>query len=91
MVSLMTWAQHIVTFQGDAASHIAGVSPVFKAHLFMGLTLFVIFPFTRLVHVWSGLPRWATWAEPGSWCVRAEPRPGTRRSRTCLSSSMASN
>lgn len=54
MVSLMTWAQHIVTFQGDAASHIAGVSPVFKAHLFMGLTLFVIFPFTRLVHVWSG-------------------------------------
>ena len=40
--------------QGDAASHIAGVSPVFKAHLFMGLTLFVIFPFTRLVHVWSG-------------------------------------
>lgn len=54
MVSLMTWAQHIVTFQGDAASHIAGVSPVFKVHLFMGLTLFVIFPFTRLVHVWSG-------------------------------------
>ena len=37
------------------------------------------------------LPRWATWVAPGSWCVRAEPRPGTRRSRTCLSSSMASN
>ncbi|HEY9269553.1 MULTISPECIES: respiratory nitrate reductase subunit gamma [Achromobacter] len=54
MVRLMTWAQHIVTFQGDAASHIAGVPLLFKAHLFMGLTLFVIFPFTRLVHVWSG-------------------------------------
>ena len=54
MVRLMTWAQHIVTFQGDAASHIAGVPFLFKAHLFMGLTLFVIFPFTRLVHVWSG-------------------------------------
>ncbi|KOF54133.1 nitrate reductase [Achromobacter sp. DMS1] len=54
MVRLMTWAQHIVTFRGDAASHIADVPPLFKAHLFMGLTLFVIFPFTRLVHVWSG-------------------------------------
>lgn len=54
MVRLMTWAQQIVTFQGDAASHIAGVPLLFKAHLFMGLTLFVIFPFTRLVHVWSG-------------------------------------
>jgi nitrate reductase gamma subunit len=27
---------------------------VFKLHLFMGMSLFVIFPFTRLVHVWSG-------------------------------------
>src|SRR3546814_2666391 len=54
MVLLMTWAQHIVTFQGDAASYIADAPALFKAHLFMGLTLFVIFPFTRLVHVWSG-------------------------------------
>lgn len=54
MVTLMTWAQHIVTFRGDAASFIAEASPVFKFHLFMGMSLFVIFPFTRLVHVWSG-------------------------------------
>lgn len=54
MVQLMTWAQHIATFRGDAASHIADVPALFKAHLFMGMTLFVIFPFTRLVHVWSG-------------------------------------
>ena len=54
MVLLMTWAQHIVTFRGDAASFIEGAPLLFKAHLFMGLTLFVIFPFTRLVHVWSG-------------------------------------
>ncbi|MBW7903439.1 MAG: respiratory nitrate reductase subunit gamma [Rhodocyclaceae bacterium] len=54
MVQLMTWAQHIVTFRGDAASHIADAPALFKAHLFMGMTLFVIFPFTRLVHVWSG-------------------------------------
>ena len=35
MVRLMTWAQHIVTFQSDAASLIADVSIIFKLHLFM--------------------------------------------------------
>jgi nitrate reductase gamma subunit len=54
MVLLMTWAQHIVTFRGDAAEFIVAAPMLFKLHLFMGLTLFVIFPFTRLVHVWSG-------------------------------------
>ncbi|NMM27126.1 MAG: respiratory nitrate reductase subunit gamma [Glaciimonas sp.] len=54
MVLLMTWAQHIVTFRGDAASFIVEAPLVFKLHLFMGISLFVIFPFTRLVHVWSG-------------------------------------
>jgi nitrate reductase gamma subunit len=55
MVLLMNWAQHIVTFRGDAADFIASAPFLFKAHLFMGLSLFVIFPFTRLVHVWSGM------------------------------------
>lgn len=54
MVLLMTWAQHIVTFRGDAAGFIAEAPLVFKLHLFMGMSLFVIFPFTRLVHIWSG-------------------------------------
>ena len=54
MVLLMTWAQHIVTFRGDAASFIEGAPLIFKLHLFMGMSLFVIFPFTRLVHIWSG-------------------------------------
>lgn len=54
MVSLMTWVQHIATFRGDAASYITNVSPIFKLHLFMGMSLFVIFPFTRLVHIFSG-------------------------------------
>ncbi|MES2300450.1 MAG: respiratory nitrate reductase subunit gamma [Pseudomonadota bacterium] len=54
MVLLMTWAQHVITLRGDAASFIAGAPLIFKLHLFMGMSLFVIFPFTRLVHVWSG-------------------------------------
>lgn len=54
MVQLMNWAQHILTFRGGAANYIIDAPLLFKTHLFMGMTLFVIFPFTRLVHVWSG-------------------------------------
>lgn len=54
MVTLMNWAQHIVTFRAGAADFITGAPLLFKLHLFMGMSLFVIFPFTRLVHVWSG-------------------------------------
>ncbi len=54
MVKLMTWAQHIVTFRSDAAAFVVDVAPVFKLHLVLGMTIFLVFPFTRLVHVWSG-------------------------------------
>lgn len=54
MTLFMQWAQHIVTFRGDAAGFIAEAPALFKLHLFMGMSVFVIFPFTRLVHVWSG-------------------------------------
>ena len=53
MLALASWAQHVVTFQGDAASFVAGEALIFKAHLVLGLTIFLVFPFTRLVHVWS--------------------------------------
>ncbi|WP_353155846.1 respiratory nitrate reductase subunit gamma [Herminiimonas fonticola] len=54
MVQLMNWAQHILTLRGGAAQFITDAPLIFKLHLFMGMSLFVIFPFTRLVHVWSG-------------------------------------
>jgi nitrate reductase gamma subunit len=54
MVRLMTWAQRIVTFRGDAAAFVAGAPLVFKLHLVLGMTLFLVFPFSRLVHIWSG-------------------------------------
>jgi nitrate reductase gamma subunit len=54
MVQLGQWAQHIVTFRGGAAALIADVHPIYKAHLLFGMTLFLLFPFSRLVHVWSG-------------------------------------
>jgi nitrate reductase gamma subunit len=55
MLKLMAWAQHIVTFRPGAAEFVADVAPVFKLHLLLGVTLFLVFPFSRLVHIWSGL------------------------------------
>ena len=55
MTLLMQWAQHIVTFRGvEAAGFITDAHIPFKLHMFMGMTFFLIFPFTRMVHVWSG-------------------------------------
>ena len=53
MLKLSGWAQGIVTLQSGAASLIAEVHPIFKLHIFLGLTIFLIFPFSRLVHIWS--------------------------------------
>ncbi|HQW08721.1 MAG TPA: respiratory nitrate reductase subunit gamma [Steroidobacteraceae bacterium] len=53
MVVLAEWAQRIVTFRGGAAALVASVHWVYKAHIVLGLTLFLLTPFTRLVHIWS--------------------------------------
>lgn len=58
MVMLGNWAQHLVILQPTvAAESIAPVGLVYKLHVFLGLTLFVLFPFTRLVHMVSA-PVW---------------------------------
>jgi nitrate reductase gamma subunit len=54
MMKLAGWAQHIVTFQTGAPELLAQAGWIFKMHMFLGMSIFVIFPFTRLVHVWSG-------------------------------------
>ncbi|HAL37870.1 MAG TPA: respiratory nitrate reductase subunit gamma [Polaromonas sp.] len=54
MLRLAEWAQHIVTFRGGAPELLAEAGWTFKAHMFLGMSIFLIFPFTRLVHVWSG-------------------------------------
>jgi len=51
----MAWAQGIFTFQADAAAQIAHVGLVYKLHIVLGLTIFLVFPFTRLVHILSGI------------------------------------
>jgi len=53
MMRLASWAQSILTFQGGAAEYMVGVHWIYKLHMFLGLTIFVLFPFTRLVHMLS--------------------------------------
>jgi len=53
MIALAEWAQHIVTLRGGAADFIMEEALIFKLHIFLGLTIFLLFPFTRLVHMIS--------------------------------------
>lgn len=53
MMKLVSWAQDVVTFQTGASKNLEGVSFIYKIHMILGMTLFVVFPFCRLVHVWS--------------------------------------
>ena len=55
MIALANWAQHIVTFRSGAADFIMGEAIIFKLHLVLGTTIFLLFPFTRLVHIFSGV------------------------------------
>ena len=58
MVMLGTWAQSVVTLQPmEAAAAIAPVHILYKLHVFFGLTIVLVFPFTRLVHIISA-PVW---------------------------------
>ena len=77
MVNFMSWAQGIFTFQTGAAAFVLGVHPIFKAHLFLGLTILLVFPFTRLVHMLSAPVRYL-W-RPGYQIVRSRSLASGRR------------
>ncbi len=53
MVRFMSWANGILTLDPAAPDQIREVALVYKLHIILGLTLFLITPFTRLVHIWS--------------------------------------
>ena len=53
MLTLATYLQGIATFRPDAAP-LVGIEWHFLAHMVLGMTIFLLFPFSRLVHVWSG-------------------------------------
>lgn len=68
MLRFMAWAQGIFTFQAGTADTVADAHFIFKLHLFLGLSILLIFPFTRLVHILSAPVRYL-W-RPGYQIVR---------------------
>ena len=72
MVKFMSWAQGIFTFNPDASDYVADAAIVFKLHLTLGLTILLLFPFTRLVHMLS-VPVRYLW-RPGFQVVRERNR-----------------
>lgn len=76
MVKFMNWANGIFTFNAQASGFIADVSPVFKLHIVLGLLIFLVFPFTRLVHMFSIPVRYLM--RPGYQIVRSR-KPEFRR------------
>jgi nitrate reductase gamma subunit len=68
VVKFMAWAYGIFTFDGTAASNLEHVPLIFKLHIVLGLIIFMLFPFTRLVHMLSAPVRYI-W-RPGYQIVR---------------------
>ena len=52
MIALADWAQATLSLNADA-SILDNVGFIYKLHLFLGMSVFFLFPFSRLVHVWS--------------------------------------
>ena len=57
MLALSHWAQGIVILRPVDVSTLESLPWPYLAHLVLGMTLFLIFPFSRLVHIWSA-PVW---------------------------------
>jgi nitrate reductase gamma subunit len=79
MVKFMSWANGILTLDPAASQRLSEVALVYKLHIILGLTLFLITPFTRLVHIWSAPIGFLI--RPGYQIVRSR-RIGRERSPT---------
>jgi len=54
MLILADWAQRIVTLRPVDATLLSTLPLPYLVHIVLGMTIFLLFPFSRLVHVWSG-------------------------------------
>ena len=54
MLILADWAQRILTLRTVDAEALWGLPWPYVFHVVFGMTIFLLFPFSRLVHVWSG-------------------------------------
>ena len=54
MLILADWAQRILTLRTVDAVVVAALPWPYLVHIVFGMTIFLLFPFSRLVHIWSG-------------------------------------
>jgi nitrate reductase gamma subunit len=80
MLQFMTWSQSVMGLQINAWQEVVDVHWLYKFHIFLGMVILVLFPFTRLVHMLS-VPVRFLW-RPGYQIVRS--RRGAKRVRTGL-------
>ena len=52
MLRLAEWVQSVVILQPNPEL-LRNIDIVYKMHIFLGMSVFLFFPFTRLVHIWS--------------------------------------
>lgn len=52
---MVRYVKGIVSFRLDAPELLVGVPVVYRIHIIIGFTIFLISPFTRMVHIWSGV------------------------------------
>jgi nitrate reductase gamma subunit len=52
---LTSYVKGIVTLDAGAAALMTDVPLAYKLHILLGFTIFLISPFTRMIHIWSGV------------------------------------
>lgn len=86
MVRFMTWSQSVVLLNLNAWAMVVDVNWLYKTHIFLGLLITILFPFTRLVHMISGFAApFRFLLRPGYQIVRSrrqEALPKDRNSKT---------
>ena len=52
--TLTSYVKSVVTLDSGAAALMAEVPLPYKLHILLGFSLFLVSPFTRMIHIWSG-------------------------------------
>ncbi len=77
--TLTSYVKGIVTLDVSVAALMIDVPLTYKLHILLGFSLFLISPFTRMIHIWSGAGTLAYLVRP--YPDRAHPQEDHQASR----------
>ena len=78
--TLTSYLKSVVTLDSGAAALMAEVPLPYKLHILLGFSLFLVSPFTRMIHIWSGAGALAYLFRPYQ-IVRRRGASGAQRAR----------